>query len=133
MNYRYYRLSDIRQTRSALETKLLRDQAKTFQSTFDTTKFSGEDPILVFDFLMKFVEEADTLNVSETHAFIILPKVLKGRAERWLRSIRHGSRSGDVTCWPEAVNSMLRTYATPGAIRIAVNDLRNIRQQPRED
>ena len=84
MNYRYYRLSDIRQTRSALETKLLRDQAKTFQSTFDTTKFSGEDPILVFDFLMKFVEEADILDVSEAHAFIILSKVLKGRAERWL-------------------------------------------------
>ena len=28
---------------------------------------------------------------------------------------------------------MLRTYATPRAIRNPVNDLRNIRQQPRED
>ena len=109
MNYRYYRLADIRQTRSAFETKILRDQAKTFQSTFDNTKFSGDDPILVFDFLMKFVEEADTLNVSEDHAFVIIPKVLKGRAERWLRSIRNGSRSGGVTCWPYVVNSMLRT------------------------
>ena len=133
MNYRYYRLADTRQVRSAEDTKRLRDQAKTFQSTFDTTKFSGEDPIMVFDFLMKFVEEADTLNVSEAHAFIILPKVLKGRAERWLRSVRNGSRSGGVTCWPEAVNSLLRTYATSSAIRNAVNNLRNIRQQPREE
>ena len=133
MNYRYYRLMDTNQIRYAEESKKLRDQVKTFQATFASTEFSAQDPIMVFDFLTRFVEEADTLGVSEAHAFLILPKVLKGRAESHLRSIRNGARSGGVTCWPEAVNHLLRTFATPAAIRNAVNDLRNIRQQPRED
>jgi len=133
LNYRYYRLSDTRQTRSAMETKLLREQTKSFQTSFDKTKFNGEDPVMVFDFLMKFVEEADTLHVSEAHAFLILPKVLSGRADRQLRSVRNGSRSGGVTCWPEAVNYLLRTYATAAATRNACNDFRNIRQQAREE
>ena len=133
LNYRYYRLADSRQTRSAMETKFLREQTKSFQTSFDKTKFNGEDPVMIFDFLMKFVEEADTLRVSEAHAFLILPKVITGRADRQLRSVRNGSRSGGVTCWPEAVNYLLRTYATAAAIRNACNDFRNIRQQVREE
>ena len=82
---------------------------------------------------MKLVEEADTLRVSEAHAFLILPKVLTGRADRQIRSVRNGPRSGCVTCWPEAVNYLLRTYATAAAIRNACNDFRNIRQQVREE
>lgn len=133
MNYRYYRLYDTTMIRNADDSKKLREQIKTFQAAFEGTKFSAEDPIMVFDFLTRFVEEADTLGVSEAHAFLILPKLLIGRAERHLRSIRNGARSGGVKCWPEVVNHFLRTYATPAAIRNAVNDLRNIRQKPRED
>ena len=71
-----------------METKFLREQTKSFQTSFDRTKFSGEDPVMIFYFLMKFVEEAETPRVSESHAFLILSKVINGRADRQIRSIQ---------------------------------------------
>ena len=36
---------------------------------------------MVFDFLPRFVEECDTLKISEEKALVALPHFLKGRAE----------------------------------------------------
>ncbi len=134
MNYRYYRLADTRESRSTDTMKKVREHIRSLSTTFDDKdKFSGSDPILVLEFLTKFVEEADTLCITEAQAFIILPKLMVDPAQKQFRSVKSGARSGGVTCWPEAVQHLLRTYATPATIRRAVYDLRDIRQQPREN
>jgi hypothetical protein len=47
--------------------------------------------------------------------------------------MKNGARSGGVSCWPEAVQYLLGTYATPAAIRGAISDLRSLRQKWDED
>lgn len=37
--------------------------------------FDGRDPIRIFDFLARFENEADKLNISEAHAFIAYPEI----------------------------------------------------------
>lgn len=49
---------------------------KTFQAMLKRTKSSVEDPIVVFDFMTRFVEAADTLGLSEACAFFILLMLL---------------------------------------------------------
>lgn len=88
---------------------------------------------MVFDFLTRLVEEVNALGVSEAHAFLMFPKLLTGRAERHLRSIRYCKRSGGVTCWSEVVNLILRTYATAMGTHNAINDLRNIFRKLQEN
>lgn len=43
------------------ESNKVSEPGNTFQATFHTTKFSGDYPIMVFDFLTRCVEETDTL------------------------------------------------------------------------
>lgn len=102
--------------RLADESRKLREQVKTFQATFKNKKYSGEDQIMVVEFLLSFAEEANTLKASKAHALLKLPKLLNRQAERQLRSVRNGARSGGVTWWPEAVEHFLRTYETPATI-----------------
>lgn len=45
----------------------------------------------------------------------------------------HSDSDGSVTCWPEAVHYLLRTYATSGAIREAVLTLNDDHQKRDED
>lgn len=39
---------------------------KNLEWTIKEHKFSGNDPVLIFDFLGRTVEEADTLGMNET-------------------------------------------------------------------
>lgn len=43
------------------------------------------------------------------------------------------SQEGGVSCWPEAVQYLLRSYAQSTYISRAINDLRSIKQEPGED
>ena len=86
----------------------------------------------MFNFLTRFVEECDTQEMSEAQAFLAIPHFLTGTAERHYRAAVHGGKSGGVSCWPEAVQYFLRTYATAATISSAIRDLRDIRQQSNE-
>ena len=98
-------------------------------------RFTGEEPILVLDFLRRFFGEAEQLAMSEDQAYIALPFFLEGEAkihyEAVLDTISEGE--GGVTCWPEAVQYLLRSYATANHIRAAVLALRDVRHHPTED
>ncbi|CAN8076685.1 unnamed protein product [Agarophyton chilense] len=96
--------------------------------------FSREDPILVLDFLARFVAEADILGKNEGQAYIALPYFLRGLAEDKYHSVRVLSLAsgGGVTCWPEAVQYLLRSCATNSAIQQAILALRDTRQRPGE-
>ena len=132
MSYRYYRLIKTKHTRTHESTFRLHKLIRNLELSFKDSKFSGEDPILIFDFLSRFVEEADTLTMSEAQAFMALPQFLTGTARMQYRAARSGSRSGGLACWPEAVQYLLRTYATQGAIRDAIHHLRSLRQDDKE-
>ena len=91
--------------------------------------FDGSDPIKIFDFLTRFVNDADILAMSEAQAFIALPTFLADPAETQFRTnFSGGSRRGGITCWPEAIQYLLRTYATAAVMREALDILQNIRQ-----
>jgi hypothetical protein len=106
---------------------------KNLELTLKERKFDGSDPILIFDFLGRLTEECDTLKMSEGQAFIALPHFLKGRAETQYRASANSSRSGGVSSWPEAVQYLLRTYATPAAIRKATKEFNSVTQEWDED
>ena len=82
--------------------------------------FTGTDPIQIFDFLTRFVEECDTLYMSEAQAFMALPRFLKSVAQAQYREMQNGSKSGGFSYCPEAIQYLFRTYATPEEIRNAM-------------
>lgn len=53
---------------SAEDLRKLRRQARTFQDTFEDVKFGEDGHIMAFNFLTKFFQEDDILDVSKTHA-----------------------------------------------------------------
>ena len=133
MNYRYYRLlrcDHHRDTQTMLDANT---RIKSLMISLGDFKFSGQDPILIFDFLTRITEEADINQMTEAQAFVALPRFLSGFAEVQFRSTRSGSCTGGVRCWPEAVQYLLSTYATPAAIRQAVQQVLDTKQNPGED
>ena len=97
--------------------------------------FSGEDGVLVLDFLAKLVQEFDTQEMNEGQAIRLLPEFLSGIALRQYTSVSQtaGAHHGKVSVWPEAVQWLLRSFATDEAIRQAVLALREVQQRPSED
>ena len=96
--------------------------------------FDGSDLIKIFDFLHRFVNEAYMLAMSEAQPFIALSTFLADPAETQFRTnLSGGSRRGGITCSPEAIQYLLRTYATTAAMREALESLRNIRKASTED
>lgn len=134
LSYRYYRLEDTTPQRTPRGTGKVRNHLRQMELTMKAHKFSGEDPILVLDFLSRFVAEADILRMSEAQAYIALPYFLTGLAEDQFNSVRGSTRAseGGVTCWPEAVQYLLRSYATGNAIQGAILALRDTKQKADE-
>lgn len=133
MSYRYYRLMRTDHRRNADANNNLSRLLKSLDLTFKEHKFSGSDPILVFDFLTRIVEEADMLGMTEGQLFVLLPHMLTGEASSQFRVTVKGSTAGGVTNWPEATQYFLRIYATTNAIRNATQAFRSIKQQLHED
>ena len=133
MSYRYYRLHLTAHSRSGRDTGKARDHIKRMQLTIKHP-FDGSDPVRIFEFLTRFVLEADTLQMTEAQAFLALPYFLNGTAETQFRAAQNASyaTAGGVTNWSTAVQYLLRTYATPNALREAVADLRSLRQNAGE-
>ena len=134
VNYRYYRLKRRSSTRTGRETGKVKDHIRRLATAVNGLKFDGSDPIAILNFLTRFTEEADILEMKESQAFIALPHFLAKTALEHYRAARDASpREGGVTAWPEAVQYLLRNYATNDAISEALLVLRDIRQSPAED
>lgn len=68
------------------------------------------DPIKIFGFLTRLVNEAYSFNMSEAQAFIAPPTFLTDMAEAKFRiNLSGASRHGAVTWWPEFIQYILRT------------------------
>lgn len=132
LSYQYYRLDDSSSGRTSRSTSKVKDCIKRMSLVLPR-KFDGEDAIMVLDFIACFVQESDILGMNEAQAYLALP-YLSGMAENQFNSVRGSSRAseGGVTCWPEAVQYLLRSYATSNAIQNAILALRDTKQKPGE-
>lgn len=82
----------------------------------DTHKFTGNGAILVFDSLTRMVEETEKLFLSKEQACNLLLQFLTNPGATQFRAGQSGSHFSGITCWPEAVQYFLQTYATPSTI-----------------
>ena len=131
MNYRYYRLQTRRKDKKESLLYLHRYQ-KPLDIAMKESKFDGTDPILILEFLTRYVEETDKLGMTEAQAFALVPNYLSGEARRHVRSNMNSSANGGVSCWAQFVDHMLREYATPTALQEAISSLKNIQQKSQE-
>lgn len=98
-------------SRYALETTEVRGHLKTITFTMKNHNFDGNNPIKILDFLIRLVNEADILKMSEGQAFVALPKFLDDTADQNFRTNLSGTpRWACVTVWLETVQYLLRTY-----------------------
>ena len=134
LDYGYYRLKRKSHRCKGRDTAEVKHQVTRMALTLRNYTFSGEDPIMVLDLLRRFCDEANTLNMSEAQAYVALSYFLKGFALDQFQTVKdaYAASEGGVTCWPEAVQYLIRSYATSNAIGEAIISLRNIRQKPTE-
>lgn len=108
----------------------LRNASSGWLFHFVTSSLLGKT-LSLSDFLARAVAEADILSLNEVHAFVALPNILREVAEDRFKSIRESSRPSDggVTCWPEPVKYIIRSYVTVKAIHEATLALRDTEQR----
>lgn len=112
MSYSYYCLMKTRPIRTRQPTTLLHKTLRNIDLTVRDHKFSGGDPLLVFDFLIRVVEGVDKLVMSERQLIVCFPQLLINNAAQNFRSASSHSRFGGLVCSQAAVQYFLRTYAT---------------------
>lgn len=113
------------------ETFRLRKTLQNLELPFKDRKFYGKDPILIFDFLARLIEEADTLDISEGKLMVLLHYRISGSSRDQYRVAANDSRSvksGGIVYWPESVQHLLRTYETEAAIGEAIDNFLNAGQ-----
>ena len=81
MSYRSYRVMVTSEMRSSQATTEVRTHIKNLSLTMNHNAFDGSDPIKLFEFLIRFVNEAEILAMSEAQAFIALRTFLADPTE----------------------------------------------------
>lgn len=95
--------------------------------------FDGNDPIYFLEFLSRLFNEAIMLSMSEVQELITLPTFLAGPTEtHFCTNLSGASCHGEVTCWPESIQYLLRTNATAFAMSEVLEDVRSVRQKLEE-
>lgn len=134
MSNRYYPLKLELDAGRSSETNEVRPHIKNGTTTLKKQSFSGAYPVHIFHFFSRFVNNTDTLRMTEAQAFSILPHFVDNCTESEFRAnIFGGSRYAGITCWPEAIQYMHRTYATPILMHEALEDFRLVHQSSDED
>ena len=95
-------------------------------------KFSGDDSILIFDFLSHVVEKADLLCINDGQLITCLPHLLTDHASKDYRVIASPGRGRRLMRWLEALQYFLRTYGTNCPMQEAVKVLESLRQSSSE-
>jgi len=100
MSYRTYRLEDTSQSRSSRATGKVKDHIMRLDIKLNQQHFSGDDPILILDFLARFVREANINEPRSSQPHLALPSFLQGFARSQYESIADTAYADDggVTC-----------------------------------
>lgn len=136
MSYRSQRLIATTYTRSSQDTAEAQVHIKMLKLTLKYHVFHRNYPINRFDFLARFVNKADMLNMSKAQAFISFPTLMAGKDDtRFRTNVIGTSRYFGITCWAEAILYLLRTYAATSAVLEVLDDLHKVMQKvdPKED
>ena len=117
LSYRYYSLQDTSQKIISRATGNLKYLTKRLDFKLKRHHFNGEDPIRVIGFLRRFTKEADKQLMSEAQAYLALPDFLVLIALSQYEAFADAAdpENGGVTCWPEAMNYLLRAHSTSTA------------------
>lgn len=76
MSYRYYRLSLTSGSSESAATGELRRHINGLELTKKEHIFSGDNPILILDFLSHMAEESDILGLTEAQTYVALPQFI---------------------------------------------------------
>ena len=135
LSYRRYRLLNTSQHMDRTVSASIGKLGKMLHYSLEDYIFSGETPISILDFLSEFKERCDENGISEGAALLLIPKFLTGAARDNFKSYfgRRNSSLGGFSTYPQAVNHLLRTYATDVIIERALTELDNTVQGPAED
>ena len=95
---RYYRLRKTAHNSDHVRTKKLHRLLKFLDLSSGQGIFSGEDPILIFEFLTRMVEKFDTLGMSEGQTLIDLPHFLSDSARCKVAQEQVKSLAGRKAC-----------------------------------
>lgn len=100
--------------------------------TLKERDFDGSDEILVFESLRSLFREPDLAGMSEAPLYFTLPRMLRNSVYEHFVAIGECSpaEGGRVKCWPETVQYLLRSYATPPAVSNVVNSASDLKQSP---
>lgn len=131
MPYRHYRLRLTSHGGSHTDTFRPRKPLQNLEAMFKDRTFSGEDPILIFDFWTRLVEEAETLEIFQGQLMVLLPYLLAGSAADQYQAAANGSRSGSIGAifhWTEAVQHLVQRYETEQRITEAIENFNDIHQ-----
>lgn len=111
MSYRSYRFMITTGTRSSRATAEVCVHIKNLNLTMRKHTFDGTYPIKIFNFLTRFVNKADMLNISEALAFIALKTFLVDPAETQFRTNLSGASShgGKRVCQKKSSTFCVRT------------------------
>lgn len=104
ISYHYYRVWNLNQGVSAEGMMKLRIHIKILDITMKEHHVDGTDHIMVFQFLIHCVTEADKMNMSDGQGYLALPTYLTEGAKSQFTSMKTDIRDGGITCWPEAIN-----------------------------
>lgn len=114
------------ETRSLTEKTEVRIDIKNLNVTMKNQTFDGTYAIPQFEFLTQFVNDADTLDISEVQVFVASPIFLASQGETQFRDNLSGSsRYGGVTCLPEAIQYCARTHHHSNAGSISCEAIRD--------
>lgn len=76
LSYRYYKFKNPKPIRTQQSKTRLHKTLKKIKLRMHDHKFIGEEPVSVFDFLPRVVEESNTLGMSEGLLIVCLPHLL---------------------------------------------------------
>ena len=136
LSYRTYRLQNPQTHLSSARRSAMRKIRRDIQPMVKRVNMiTGDDNVLVLDFLAKLVQEFNTQEMNNGQGIRLLPEFPGGISPRQYTYVSQtvGSHHWKISVWPEAVKWLLRSFATDEAIRQAVLALREVQQRPSED
>jgi hypothetical protein len=131
LSYRHYRLQERSQAGDAATNGKMSSQIRRM-GYHVASKFNGEQPIQVLDFLKVFREAADVNELTEASAAVILPYFLEGTAKVGLTTKMKRLPEG-MPKYPAAVHWLLQSFASEAIIAAAHQRVYTARQAHDED
>lgn len=118
----FYHLTNTNATWTPASTTRLHRTLKNLELKIKHFKFSGEDPIIIFDFLIRLVEESNTLQLSEEQIIVYIPHTLTNTTACEYRSTSSGNRTG-ASRTGDAAYQIGNAHTSNEKISIIINGL----------